>query len=109
MNLRERLLNTDKFKKNVVKIEGEEILIKEISGSIRNHLVSKHKDKNGNVQLSFGSALIIESCYDPSSEEKIFKKTDLESVENLPTSFYDLLLKKVQSVCGFNQDNIEKN
>ena len=94
----------DKFKREVVEIDGIEFEIRQPSVGQRRRMMEAAKRKDGDTdQWVMISRSLIECVYMPNSNERMFDESDLIAFDQLPTgSWYDKLIEKM--AVGLNVD-----
>jgi len=100
------------FGSRIVKIQGIEIEIKQLSVADRNMLTSKslNKDTNQVDYIEYQINSIIFSCYVPNTNEKIYDETDKETLKNCVSGGYvDILFSEISALHDITFDQAKKN
>lgn len=83
-DIRASILGSSKtFKKIKTEIEGEPIEVRQLSLSLQNEVYSGKEGLNALIDA------LIESCYVPGTDERIFEDTDKEVIKNMPSGTID--------------------
>lgn len=86
------------FKKKMVEFNGVEVEVREVSPGVREKIRKKaqsrvisNKDGTQEIQLNaaeYTAHSIIEACYVPGTDEKVFEPADLKTILNSSASGY---------------------
>jgi hypothetical protein len=99
--LREKILNV-KAKEEVINVPewGVDVKIKELTAKDKYDISSKTTNmKTGVVDISRMAAEFIIACtYDPETGERLFEKTDVEAIGNMPSSGIDKVFEEITRI-----------
>lgn len=115
MNLREKILNTEDIKEQVVEIPewGVKVLVRGLDGAQRAKVMQNATDARGNINFTkIYPDIIIASCYDPETKEKIFEDTDRDLIMKKSSVAIDRIVNVAMAISGLSkqaEEEIEKN
>jgi len=92
-----------KFKESVLKVEGEEITVRELSAKQRQTLFELHNSETNPIEIQ--ANIISMGC-------EAFVDTSIDEIGDLPGSYFDSIAKGVLKVSGLDDDaeaEAEKN
>lgn len=111
INLREKILNTDDIKTELVTIEewGVELEIKALTGKKRAEIMTSAMNEQGKMDFEkLYPDLIITSTYDPETKELVFEKTDRDMLNQKSGGALEKIAQIAIKLSGLNPDSVEK-
>lgn len=106
--IRSKALSGAEFKKEIVKIEGEEVELREPSAKVRNE-VFKHSKEDGEINpMLFIVWTVIYCSYVPNTKERVFEDTDFDTLMNLPAHKLDSLSEAAGRVLNTDEEERKK-
>lgn len=110
MDLKEKILNADDIKKELLKIDewGVTVEVRSMSAKERSALLEKTIDPKGkvNFQLLY-PAVAIACSFDPKSGERIFAEADADALNEKSASALERIVKVGLTLSGLDVDSIE--
>lgn len=111
MSLRDKIKNCDDIKKEIVHLDTWDcdIEVRTISAKERSNIVSKAMDKDNKIKNDIlHSLMIIASCYDPETGEKIFQDGDHEWLLEKSSNPIEKLSASVMRLSGLSKDSMDE-
>ena len=113
MSLRDKILNAKDIDEKIVEIKewGCSVMVRSMTGKER--AVFLKNTSNGET-LDFEKMypeLVIATCYDPETKEKVFEKTDRDVINSKSASAIEKIAKVALEISGLgegSQDKIKK-
>lgn len=113
-DIRSAIFSSSSFKKKTIEYNGVEIEVRQPSIAVRNEITDRCFESLGEARKfnthTYQVSMIIELCYVPGTNEKIFEKTDFEAISNCATNSYaDDLLNAIQDFAEVNIQDAKKS
>ena len=115
MSLKEKIKNTNDIKSEIVTVNVWEcdLEVRSISALKRAEILEMVMDENGDMNHNkLHAQMIIASCYDPESGNKVFDENDDEWLLEKSCGAIEMLMTKAMALSGMSKsalDDAEKN
>lgn len=111
--LRDKIANIKDIKEEKIHIPewGVDLLIRSLSGAVRNKIMNASLNKDGKMDLDrFYPDIVIASCFDPETGEQVFEPTDREMLLSKNGAALERIAQKATTMSGLDDiEAIEKN
>lgn len=110
MNLRDKILNTNDIKSELITIEewGVELEVMALTSKKRSKIISEAMDAKGRMDYEkIYPDLVIASSYDPKTHEQVFEKSDRELLNEKNGGVLEKIAQVVLRLSGLDNQNIE--
>lgn len=112
MGLKDRIKEFDDCKKETMTIpqwNDEVIEIRSFMGWTRSRLLDKARQEDGELDnIKLNELLLVESCYDPETGEKLFDESDLDWLREKSGPAIDDIVSKIISINKLSQESIDE-
>jgi len=107
--LREDIFNTVDIEREIVHVWGKDIEVRTMSGAGRADYLAGATDESGAVDKKrMYAAVIIETCYVPGTEDKVFKPEDRDAILAKSAKVTGKLFDTALKLAGLTGDATEK-
>lgn len=111
INLRDKILNADDIKKEVVPVEEWdcELEVRGLSGKERNSILNKVMNKqSGEMDLdTLYTTLLIKSVYDPETGEKVFEEKDRDMLSGKSGAALEKVAQVASRLSGLDNKGVQ--
>lgn len=108
-DLREKIKNAKDINSEIVHVWNCDIEVKTIMAKDRARILNEVMSDDGKINnANFHILMIIDSCYDPETNEKIFSHKDAEWLSEKSAGSIEKLSAVVMKLSGLTKDSMEE-
>lgn len=108
LSLRDQIFNAQDIQEEIITVPqwgNAKILIKGLDGKARSDLMSGTVDAKGNVNISkMYMDLVIQSCFDPETGEKLFSIGDIQALQKKSGAALDVIQQAAMKLSGLDSE-----
>lgn len=110
--LREKILNTKDIKSELVTVEEWDatLEVRALTGKQRANVITSALGPNGRMDFEkLYPELVISSCYDPETKERVFEKTDKDLLNEKSGGALEKIAQVVIKLSGLKPDSVDES